>query len=189
MVRLARLVFLAAVVLATISADQPHIPAVTDFVEDTVRPWISDPVIVRAVQAQNRLTASLDVLEIRTLDQTWRAEVQSDTHPMIDKIMDNPLSLFLRRKQEQSRGTITEIFVTDAKGLNVGQSEITSDYWQGDEEKFVACFSAGAGALFVADAERDESTQILQSQASLTISDAAGQPIGVIVVGINLDAL
>jgi hypothetical protein len=38
--------------------------------------------------------------------------------------------------------------------------------------------------------EEDESTQALQSQASVTISDPeTGEPIGAITVGINLDML
>ena len=77
----------------------------------------------------------------------------------------------------------------DAKGLNVGQSDVTSDYWQGDEAKFQKSFGAGAGAVFVDEAEKDESTQMLQSQASMTIVDETGAPIGAITVGINLDKL
>ena len=98
--------------------------------------------------------------------------------------------LHLKDKQVASGGVITEIFVIDAKGLSVGESEISSDYWQGDELKWQKTYLAGASALFVDAAEKDESTQMLQSQASLTISDPnTGQPIGAITIGINLDAL
>ena len=104
-------------------------------------------------------------------------------------VLNKPISAFLKAKQEASDGTITEIFVMDDKGLNVGQSATTSDYWQGDEAKFQKSFGAGAGAVFVDDAEKDESTQMLQSQASMTISDESGKPIGAITIGINLDKL
>jgi phosphopantothenoylcysteine synthetase/decarboxylase len=46
------------------------------------------------------------------------------------------------------------------------------------------------GVVFVDEVEEDESTQALQSQASVTISDPeTGEPIGAITVGINLDML
>jgi len=78
----------------------------------------------------------------------------------------------------------------DAKGLNVGQSDPTSDYWQGDEAKWQKTFSAGADAVFVDEVEQDESTQQLQSQASFTISDPeTGEPIGAATAGINLEML
>jgi hypothetical protein len=44
-------------------------------------------------------------------------------------------------------------------------------------------------AIFVDEAEKDESTQMLQSQVSMTIADETGAPIGAITVGINLNAL
>lgn len=61
----------------------------------------------------------------------------------------------------------------DARGLNVAASDVTSDYWQGDEEKFSATHEVGAGALHISDVEMDKSTQRYQGQISLTISDPA----------------
>lgn len=170
-------------------AEEAHVSPVRDYVLENVKPWLSDPLIVSAVEAQNAANAGLDRAGIVALDQRWRAETESDAHPTIDAVLASPLSQFLREKQDASDGAITEIFVMDAKGLNVGQSDVTSDYWQGDEEKFVESFGAGPGALFVDKAEKDESTQMLQSQASMTIVDAAGKPIGAITIGINLDEL
>ncbi|MCB1446206.1 MAG: PDC sensor domain-containing protein [Rhizobiaceae bacterium] len=169
--------------------DEPYVGPVAQFVIAHVKPWIDDPLIVSAVKAQNAVYADLDQAAIDALDQTWRIEVESDAHPMVDRVLASPLSNFLRRKQEQSEGMITEIFVTDAKGLNVGQSDVTSDYWQGDEDKFRKSFGAGHGALFIDPPERDESTQILQCQASMTVVDETGRPIGAITVGVNLDQL
>jgi hypothetical protein len=108
---------------------------------------------------------------------------------MISEVLGNDLSKFLQEKQAGSNGVISEIFVMDAKGLNVGQSDTTSDYWQGDEAKFQKSFGAGKEAIFVDEVEKDESTQALQSQASVTISDESGAPIGAVTVGINMDAL
>ena len=170
-------------------AEEAHVAPVTEYVNSNVKPWLSDATLVEAIKAQNAANASLDQAGIDALDQKWRAEVEADSHPMIDGVLANPVSAFLKAKQEASGGTITEVFVTDAKGLNVGQSDVTSDYWQGDEDKFTKSFGAGPGALFVDAAEKDESTQMLQSQASMTIVDETGKPIGAITIGVNLDQL
>lgn len=175
--------------VAPVLAEEAHVAPVTEYVNTNVKPWLSDPVIIDAIKAQNAANAALDQAAIDGLDQKWRAEVEADSHPMIDAVLANAISAFLKGKQDGSGGTITEIFVTDAKGLNVGQSDVTSDYWQGDEDKFTKSFGAGPDALFVDAAEKDESTQMLQSQASMTIVDETGKPIGAVTVGVNLDQL
>ena len=59
---------------------------------------------------------------------------------------------------------------------------------QGDEAKWLKSF--GAGLVFIEAAARDESTQLMQSQASLPIRDPkSGEIIGAITVGVNMDAL
>lgn len=180
---------LGAVSVGGAVMEEPHVPPVKAYIEAHVLSWIEDPIIISAVKAQNIENAGLAPAAIEALDQTWRSEAGSDDHPMIDKVLSNKLSVFLRKKQNDSDGSITEIFVMDASGLNVGQSDITSDYWQGDEAKFTEGWRAIGGRIFVDIAEKDESTQMFQSQASMAVTDETGKPIGVITVGINLDQL
>lgn len=175
---------------APAAAEEAYVAPVKAFIEENVRPWLSDPALVDAVKAQNAANAALTQADVDALDQKWRAETESDAKPMIDGVLASPLSAFLKSKQEASGDLITEVFVTDNKGLNVGQSDVTSDYWQGDEAKWSKSFGAGPDGLFVDEAEKDESTQMLQSQASVAIKDpASGEAIGAVTVGINLDAL
>lgn len=162
--------------------------AVTDYVETNVRPWIEEPAIVNAILAQNAAHAGLDQSGIDALDRRWRDELREAARPFIDSVLSNPLSLYLKGRQRAAEGLITEIFVMDNRGLNVGQSDVTSDYWQGDEAKWQKSF--GTGRLHIDEAERDDSTQLMQSQASLPIRDPhSGAVIGTITVGVNLDAL
>ena len=162
--------------------------AVADYIEANVRPWLDEPAIINAILAQNGAHARLGKAGIEMLDARWRAELSSTTRPMIEAQLSNPLSLYLKGRQRAAEGLITEIFVMDNRGLNVGQSDITSDYWQGDEAKWPKSF--GGSVLYIEDAGRDESTQLMQSQASLPIRDPnTGAVIGAITVGINLDAL
>ncbi|MAS03387.1 MAG: hypothetical protein CL534_01590 [Ahrensia sp.] len=184
----AAVALMAGVNAATAAGE--HIPAVTDYANANIKSWVSDKTVVDAIKAQNAKNAGLAQGDIDALDQKWRAGVDGGDSAIIDEVLGNSLSGFLRDKQMASKGVITEIFVTDDKGLNVGQSDVTSDYWQGDEAKWQKTYGTGdAAAIFVDEAEKDESTQMLQSQVSMTVADETGAPIGAITVGINLNAL
>ena len=181
---------LVALTAFSAAAQDAHVAPVTDYIETNVKPWLSDPVLVDAVKAQNAQNANLAQADIDALDKKWRAETEGSSKEMIDGVLGNALSQFLKAKQQEAGGLITEVFVMDNKGLNVGQSDVTSDYWQGDEEKWSKTYGAGPDAIFIDGAEKDESTQMLQSQGSIAIKDpASGEAIGAITVGINLDAL
>ncbi len=77
----------------------------------------------------------------------------------------------------------------DALGLNVAASGVTSDYWQGDEDKYSKSYGAGPGAVFVDAIEFDESSQSYQGQVSFSLTDpVTGQMIGAVTVGLNAEA-
>ncbi len=146
--------------------------------------------VIAAVNAQNGKTAGYDQAKIDELDKTWRAEADATDQPMIDEILENDLSGYLADAQSASDGLFTEIFVMDGKGLNVGQSDVTSDYWQGDEAKWKETFLKGKGAVHIGDLEEDESTQQLQSQVSVSVTDpASGETIGAVTFGVNVGNL
>ncbi len=187
--------FLGALAVAALSLTQPaiaheHEAAVDELVKSQLNSIVSDAKVVSAINAQNAKTSSLDEAAIITLDKKWRAETKAGSKPMIDGVLANDLSQHLMGVAEQSEGLFTEIFVMDAKGLNVGQSAVTSDYWQGDEAKWKKTFLAGSGAVFIDKVEEDESTQTFQTQVSLAITDpATGKPVGAVTFGINIEQL
>ncbi|PWV95737.1 hypothetical protein DFR52_1081 [Hoeflea marina] len=171
-------------------AEEAHVAPIKEYVAANIDPWLSDATVVDAIKAQNAANASITQADIDKLDQDWRAQATAGSKPMVDAVLGNALSKFLSEKKAASGDMITEVFVTDAHGLNVGQSDVTSDYWQGDEAKWQKTFAMGPGAVFVDEVETDESTQALQSQVSETIVDpATGEAIGAITIGINLENL
>ena len=165
-------------------------PAMQAFLEDSIMPFAADPVILTAVAAQNARTAALALPDIDALDQAWRAEVGLSPAPTIQPVLENPASDFLRARVEAAQGMITEVIVMDARGLNVAASAVTSDYWQGDEDKFTETFGRGPGAVHTGEIEHDESTGIYQAQVSFTLVDPdSGDGIGAMTVGVNAEAL
>jgi len=165
-------------------------PEIRNYIAGHVMNWASDPVLIAAVEAQNAKNAEIGRDRIDSLDKAWRAEVGTSSTPTITPVISNAASQFLRDKVAASGGTILEVFLMDRHGLNVAVSDVTSDYWQGDEAKFSKTFGVGAGAVFVDAVEFDESTQSYQAQVSFTISDpVTHQPVGAMTVGLNAEQL
>ncbi len=159
-------------------------------VEAELLGWLNDPELIGALKAQNAEHAGLTQGDIDNMDQTWRSEVGSSSTTMIDGVLSRTASLRLAEKQEASQGLVTEVFVMDNHGLNVAQSTVTSDYWQGDEDKFQQSFGNGAGAIHISEVELDESSQTYQGQVSVSISDPdSNEVIGAATFGINLEML
>ena len=155
-----------------------------------MKSWLKDPVVVNAIKAQNKKHILLSQGEIDRLDKQWRRETGASHQPLIDSLLSNDLSKFLMTKKSESHGLYTEIFVMDDKGLNVGQSDVTSDYWQGDEAKWKKTYPVGANAIHIGGVKKDESTQMFQSQLSLPVVDPDNnQVIGAFTIGVNVELL
>lgn len=164
--------------------------AMQSFLESNISQWASDPVLVAAIKEQNTETKDYSEAEIAKLDAKWRSGLFADNEPLIEGVLTNAASDYLRDRVAQSGGAITEVFVMDAQGLNVAASDATSDYWQGDEAKFQQTYQVGADAVHFGDVELDESTGAVQAQISMTIVDSdTGYVVGAITVGVNLSAL
>ena len=179
-----------AALAAPVFAAESHIEPMTKFADEVARKIVVDPDPIRAVIDQNIKHAHLTQEKIDSLDKQWRAETKASKRPLIDEKLGTELSKTLLGIRNEARGLITEIFVTDNKGLNVGQSDVTSDYWQGDEDKWQKTYLQGPASIFIDEIELDESTQTFQSQLSLPIVNPTdGSVIGAITIGVNVDEL
>lgn len=186
---------LLAVALATTFATQAsatefHVE-MQSFITENVSAWASDPILTDAIRAQNTQTSDFDQAKIDELDLLWRSLVGADdTVAPIRDVLTGPAADFLREQVAATNGAITEAFIMDARGLNVAASAATSDYWQGDEDKFTQTYPLGANAIHFGDIEVDESTETVQGQVSMTIVDTTtGDVIGAMTIGIDLTAL
>ncbi|MCS0496578.1 hypothetical protein NVS89_15860 [Ancylobacter sp. MQZ15Z-1] len=159
-----------------------HVKPVTAYVQKNVQPWLSDPVIIAAIVESNKKHARLMQTDITDLDNKWKAKDQA----LMDSTMKNDAAAFLVEKKNASGGVITEAFVMDNRGLNVAQTDGTSDMWQADEAKWQKSYGAGPDAIFVDAVEEDGGKHI--AQVSMTISDK-DQAVGAITLGIDVDKL
>lgn len=173
-----------ALSLAPNAANAMDMEQAKSLYETKISAWLNDASVISAIKAQNEKHAALSQEDVDALDKKWRA----DDATVIDPTLNNDLSTYLQGVVEGGEGLYSEIFVMDNKGLNVGQSAKTSDYWQGDEAKFTETFGKGDGAVHVSEVEFDESSQTYQVQLSFTISEN-GAPIGAATIGVDAEAV
>ena len=159
--------------------------------ETDLQEWIADPFVVYAIREQNRLHEGMETGQIEALDQRWREERETGRTPMIDDLLGRQASVVLRDRRARSEGVITEIILMDSRGLNVAISDPTSDYYQGDEAKWLDTYLVGPDAVHVSEVYLDESTGTEQTQVSLTVGDPddPARPIGAVTFGGNLALL
>ncbi len=152
-----------------------------------MRAWMANPILAVTLHGQNKQHASISEAQILKLDEQWVREREAEDQPLISARLSSPLSVFLLRVQALSEGIYTEIIVTDNRGLNAGQNVTTSDYWQGDEDKFKKTYEVGPDAVFIDKPEFHEATKTWRVQVNMTVTDpSTREKIGAATVEVNL---
>jgi hypothetical protein len=180
--------------VSTAALAEPPKPDVKALVNEAlvkdIRSWLGNDIVTVSIEAQNKRLSKLTQAEIDTVDEQWKSEREAADKPLIAATLSNPLSVYLNRIQGRSLGLYAEIFIMDQNGLNVGQSSVTSDFWQGDEAKFQKTFPVAKDAIFIDDPEWDDEAKIWRVQVNFTLTDQSGNtPIGAATVEMNLTEL
>jgi hypothetical protein len=146
---------------------------------EKVKAWAADPVIVKAVLAQNerRPIAGLD-------NPKWKTLRRSDA--VVKEFQSNPAGRYLGQKVAGSDGTYSEAFLSAAQGEKVAFFEKTTSYLHKGQPKFDVPFTSGRS--WQGQPEFDESSQTHQIQISVPVL-SGGKPVGVLVVGVSLTKL
>ena len=123
--------------------------------------------------------------DIAALDKQWQKELSSADFSLIRRIELQPFSHRLQQLQQNSAGLFSEIYVTDRRGLNLAESQPTSDYNQADEEAFMAVMNARDGR-YTGPISYDESSHRFQVKTGWRIGPR-NQPLGVVFVGLDVE--
>ena len=161
-------------------AGEKTLQKVLDLAKTTLVKLGTDPVIVKAVKAENAKGKTL--AQIQAKDKSWKS-----TPGIVDymkALMESEAGKHIRAIQETAP-YYAEIFVMDNQGANVAMTDKTSDYWQGDEAKFKESYKGGAGAVHVGSVKFDDSTQANLVQVSVPVKDG-DKVIGAITIGIDV---
>jgi len=157
--------------------------SVINLANTTLVKYGTDPIIIAAVKAENAKGKSLD--DIKAFDEKWKST--PGVADFMSGLMTSECGKHLQSVQK-SKPYFAEIFVMDNQGANVAMTDKTSDYWQGDEDKFIKTFNNGKGALHISDVEFDESSQAYLVQVSVPVKDGS-VVIGAITFGVDVDAI
>ncbi|MCP5150949.1 MAG: hypothetical protein H6983_25115 [Ectothiorhodospiraceae bacterium] len=170
----------AGTCVAQTSIDREELEGLLAVKARTVQHLALNPVLVRAVRRQNAERLTMET--IRARDSQWTSTTELTDFKRA--LQESEAGRFLRRFVERSP-SFNEAFLTDEQGANVAAYPATSDYWQGDEEKWSASFRGGDGRVFFGPIELDESTKAYAAQISAPVLDRE-RTIGVLVVGVTL---
>jgi len=177
-----------ALLFSTQARSDQFIEAMERFVDTQVSHWIADDVIISAVRAQNTLSQNYELSDILAHDKAWQAEAGLGRRPTIDRMLSNDASQFLRARVEEMGGIISEIIIMDAAGLNAAVSAVTSDMWQGDEDKYRMTYLTGVDGFHLSEVIYDVSTETYQCQISFTLVDPiTNSAVGAVTIGVNAE--
>jgi hypothetical protein len=126
----------------------------------------ADPELHKAVVAKNAEGESRQTIEAR--DHEW---IRNPNAPLRKALTASPCAARLREKIAADP-LVVEAILMDAQGANVCVSRETSDYWQGDEDKWQKPFVKGRAA-FVDEPAFDASSATYAVQLSVPVLDAA----------------
>ena len=141
--------------------------------------WVSDQTLVNAILEHNQKNVSLD--DIAKIDADW---IEGKINDFVLSLQNNKVGKILQHKIESNSVIYVEAFLCDKQGAVVGEFPATSDYWQGDEDKFIKSFNNGLGQTYIGPLEFDESTQTHSVQISTPVFHD-NETIGVLVVGLR----
>jgi len=100
---------------------------------------VEKEVILAALRAANIRNRSLSAADVMKIESEWRSASADDS--IVTSRIDGPCSALLA-KFVASHVKFAEVFVTDRHGLNVCQSQKTTDYEQADEKWWVEASAA-----------------------------------------------
>lgn len=148
-----------------------------------VQQLANNRILREAVIEQNARNVPLE--RIKVVDNQWSST--SELTPFKLSLQNSEAGTLLKQSVLLTP-SYTELFVTDNQGANVAAYPATSDYWQGDEDKFFESF-VGNGLVWVGEQEYDESTRKVSVQVSVPVHDHDGKAVGVLIAGLVVDYL
>ncbi len=144
-----------------------------------INKWAQNPVLINSVIKQNQKNVSLE--EIMKIDKQWLA---GEINSFAISLQKNKAGKLLYDQISQNSRLYVEAFLCDEKGAVVAEYPETTDYWQGDEEKFLKSYNSGKGQIYVGPLLFDDSTKTNSVQISIPVFDKK-KTIGVLIVGLK----
>jgi hypothetical protein len=146
-----------------------------------------DPRIIEKVRISNYNNRKLSLSDILKIDEKWRETEGVDD--FIKSFLTNEAAQHLIDFQEK-HDEFVEIFITDKKGLIVGETNKTSDYYQADEQWWIKAYNQETGKTYYGKIEYDESAMAESIPIYVPVIDPGiNKAIGVIKAVCDITAI
>ncbi len=157
----------------------PKVQAMIDHHVMELKMWAADPVIVKAIAVQNKKGPS------KGMDNGKWKKLRRRS-PEVKAFSLNEASKFLQKKQKGSKGMISQLALSAAKGEKVAFVKKPAKYLSKGDAAFD--IPLGSGKIWRGKPMLDESIQkhVLLVSAPVLVE---GKPAGVLVMGIQLGHL
>ena len=164
------------------SADKLGTADVRQILENRVRvvqKLAGEKSVIDAVNKQN--AAHLKMEDVMVRDETWKASGPEE--PFKQNLLKTQAGRLLTLTVDNSSAVYSEAMIIDRNGVIVSAYPPSSDYFQGDEDKYITPFLWGD--VYYGPLEFDESSQSKSAQLGVPIKNEHDQIIGVLVVGLR----
>lgn len=143
-------------------------------------------IIQEAVIDSNKKYEGFNETELSKIDK--KLQLDSKLYGETFYLMKNDCSKQLLSFQYKNP-EFMEIFVTNKLGLNVCQTNKTSDYYQADEKWWQRAFKNGVGHNYFEDIHFDESAQIISFPLYVAIKNNNDHVIGIIKAVLDINSI
>lgn len=150
---------------------------------NTLTPLLHHPLILQALTEANQ---NHNLLDQQQLEQKAQ-RIETSTAEM-EQLERNEAALELLRIQSTNPG-ISELFITDQFGLNVAQTNTTSDYYQADEDWWNRTYHNGRGEFWRGELEFDQSANAESISLYIPISHTNSKIMGIAKVVLHTAAI
>ena len=128
---------------------------------------------------------------IKQIEKRWQSSDPEKPDSIAYNLIHNSSADLIRSIMEkdiesESKFKYAEIFITNAFGANVAQSEKTSDYRQDDE---IWWQKAKQNGIYLSEGGFDESAGVYASDVAIRILDEKGNFIGILKAVINVESV
>ncbi|WP_016956428.1 PDC sensor domain-containing protein [Catenovulum agarivorans] len=127
---------------------------------------------------KQRIDTPLSLAQIIEIDKNWSNDKNRQT-----QITQNQLAKYLSVLINSQHYSFAELMLVDANGALVAAYPLTSDFWQGDEDKFTKAIETNN--FSVTPAQWDESTQRYSFFMTVPITQNT-QTIGALIAGLKV---
>lgn len=163
-----------------------------DTIQKIIAPWVqkirTNKEIIAAIVQQNSANRTKPANQLKQIDDQWQLAFTVNNLNFPKAIVNQSISHLLGQFAAHSGDLLSEVIIMDERGYNVAIAEMTSDYWQGDEEKFTQVFNTPPSTIYFDKIKYDASSKRFQVQVSAPFLHPQTQkPIGAITLGVDVD--